>query len=84
MILTYSKDFSCENEPKFTRFQRKIKSKIIIFLQEVPVGSKRYRRILIFFLVFISSMQPNLAKSSFGWLPPQLHLKIEEKNPAEM
>jgi hypothetical protein len=29
-------------------------------------------------------MQPNLAKSSFGWLPPQLHLKIEEKNPAEM
>jgi hypothetical protein len=27
-------------------------------------------------------MCPNLAKSSYGWLPLQLHHKIEKENPA--
>ncbi len=34
------------------------------------------------FSTFISSMQPNLAKGSYGWFPLQLHYKIENKNSA--
>jgi hypothetical protein len=57
------------------------KFQIIKFLWWVPVSSQKYRRIIIIFSSFRSSMKPNLTKASYGWLPLQLHHKIGKDKP---
>jgi hypothetical protein len=47
MISTYKKDFPWKKWPKFARFWKKILA-IARFLLFVPVGSQKYKKILIF------------------------------------
>jgi hypothetical protein len=62
--------FSCQISKKFffKKFAR--------FYPKFPAGSQKNRRMLEFFSFHIF-LSPNLAKSSYGWLPLWLHHKIE-------
>jgi hypothetical protein len=49
MILTYTKESSWKNNPNSSNFKEKKNSKSPDFYDKFQLGSKEYRRILVFF-----------------------------------
>jgi hypothetical protein len=63
--------------PKFARFSNKKVSWLPYFDDKFQQVVKNING-FYFFPTFISSLSPNLAKSSYRWSPLQLHHKIEK------
>jgi hypothetical protein len=77
MISTYTEDFPWKKWPKFARFSNKKVSWLPYFDDKFQQVVKNING-FYFFPTFISSLSPNLAKSSYRWSPLQLHHKIEK------
>ncbi len=75
------KGFLMKKIAQIRQILKKKNSKFSEFYNKFQCVAKNIEGLWVF-STFIYSIQPNLAKGSYGWFPLQLHHKIKNKNPA--